>query len=103
VFFPVPNVDSVLVGLERRGEAPPPELRAFVQGAFAHRRKALARSLALAGAASREEVRAALEALGEPADVRAERLAPERLRELWEAVGQARVHGDTPGESEAGA
>jgi 16S rRNA (adenine1518-N6/adenine1519-N6)-dimethyltransferase len=89
VFFPVPNVDSVLVGLERQIGAPPvqPALRSFVQGAFAHRRKALARSLALAGVAERETVRAALEALGEPADVRAERLAPERLRELWERVG----------------
>ena len=86
VFFPVPNVDSVLVGLERRAAAPPPALRAFVQGAFAHRRKALARSLALAGVASRDDVRAALETLGEPVDVRAERLAPERLRELWERV-----------------
>lgn len=86
VFFPVPNVDSVLVGLERRGPAPPSALRSFVQGAFAHRRKALARSLSLAGVAGRDEVRAALEALGEPLDVRAERLAPERLRELWEAV-----------------
>jgi 16S rRNA (adenine1518-N6/adenine1519-N6)-dimethyltransferase len=93
VFFPVPNVDSVLVGLERCGPAPPPPLRAFVQGAFAHRRKALARSLALAGAASRDDVRAALEALGEPVDVRAERLAPERLRELWEAVGRADAEG----------
>ena len=52
VFFPVPNVDSVLVGLERRGPAPPPELRALVQQGFAHRRKALARS-ALAGAGRR--------------------------------------------------
>ena len=86
VFLPVPNVDSVLVGLERREAAPPPALRAFVQGAFAHRRKALARSLALAGVASRDDVRAALEALGEPADVRAERLSPGRLRELWERV-----------------
>jgi 16S rRNA (adenine1518-N6/adenine1519-N6)-dimethyltransferase len=86
VFFPVPNVDSVLVGLERRGDAPPPALRAFVQGAFAHRRKALARSVALAGVAERDAVRAALVALGEPEDVRAERLTPERLRELWERV-----------------
>lgn len=90
VFFPVPNVDSVLVGLERRAAAPPPALRAFVQGAFAHRRKALARSVALAGAAGRDETRAALEALGEPADVRAERLAPGRLRELWESVERGR-------------
>ena len=90
VFTPVPNVDSVLVVLERRGPAAPPALRAFVQGAFAHRRKALAKSAALAGVAGRDAVRAALEALGEPADVRAERLAPGRLRELWEAVEQAR-------------
>lgn len=93
VFLPVPNVDSVLVGLERRVDAEgrdpvPPGLRAFVQGAFAHRRKALARSVALAGVAQRDAVRTALEALGEPADVRAERLAPERLRELWEAVAR---------------
>jgi 16S rRNA (adenine1518-N6/adenine1519-N6)-dimethyltransferase len=104
VFHPVPNVDSVLVGLERRDTAPsaaspvgsvaaravppvvPVGLRAFVQGAFAHRRKALARSVSLAGVADRDAVRAALEALGEPVDVRAERLSPERLRELWEAV-----------------
>jgi 16S rRNA (adenine1518-N6/adenine1519-N6)-dimethyltransferase len=91
VFFPVPNVDSVLLGLERRSGAGaadpvPPALRAFVQGAFAHRRKALARSLALARVADRDTVRSALEALGEPADARAERLAPERLRELWETV-----------------
>jgi 16S rRNA (adenine1518-N6/adenine1519-N6)-dimethyltransferase len=89
VFSPVPNVDSVLVGLERRGPAAPPALRAFVQAAFAHRRKALARSVALAGVAGRDDVRAALEALGEPLDVRAERLAPARLRELWEAVERA--------------
>jgi 16S rRNA (adenine1518-N6/adenine1519-N6)-dimethyltransferase len=91
VFLPVPNVDSVLVGLERRTDAAavPPGLRAFVQGAFAHRRKALAKSVALAGVAERDAVRAALEALGERVDVRAERLAPERLRALWEAVERA--------------
>ncbi|HTE59322.1 MAG TPA: 16S rRNA (adenine(1518)-N(6)/adenine(1519)-N(6))-dimethyltransferase RsmA, partial [Solirubrobacteraceae bacterium] len=48
VFLPVPNVDSVLVGLTRRGPAPEPALRALVQHGFAHRRKALARSLSLA-------------------------------------------------------
>jgi 16S rRNA (adenine1518-N6/adenine1519-N6)-dimethyltransferase len=86
VFHPVPNVDSVLVVLERRGAAAPAPLRAFVQAAFAHRRKALARSVALAGVADRERVRAALEALGHALDVRAERLSPEQLRELWERV-----------------
>ncbi len=93
VFFPVPNVDSVLVGLNRRGEAPPPALRAFVQAAFAHRRKALGRSLALAWSGPgrpdgdvREPARAALVALGHPADARAERLTPQELRDLWERV-----------------
>jgi 16S rRNA (adenine1518-N6/adenine1519-N6)-dimethyltransferase len=77
VFFPVPNVDSVLVGLWRRGPAPPPELRALVQQGFAHRRKALPRSLALAGdPAIRDRARAALEAIGRPPDARAETLEP---------------------------
>ncbi len=85
VFRPVPNVDSVLVGLERTGPAPAPQLRSLVRNAFAHRRKALAGSLALApGAPSgiREHAREALVELGHPADERAERLAPEEFRAL---------------------
>jgi 16S rRNA (adenine1518-N6/adenine1519-N6)-dimethyltransferase len=88
VFFPVPNVDSVLVGLTRLGPAAPAPLRRFVQAAFAHRRKTLAASVALAGVASRERARAALEALGHPPDVRAERLAPGELRALWETIAR---------------
>jgi len=79
VFHPVPNVDSVLVVLQREAPAPAPALRALVQAAFAHRRKALAGSLALAPEAApdvRERTRAALQRLGHPADARAERLAP---------------------------
>jgi 16S rRNA (adenine1518-N6/adenine1519-N6)-dimethyltransferase len=90
VFHPVPNVDSVLVVLRRTGPAPAPQVRAVVQAAFAHRRKALARSLALAPGA-RPEVRTAARAelmrLGHPADARAERLAPTELAALAEAVG----------------
>jgi 16S rRNA (adenine1518-N6/adenine1519-N6)-dimethyltransferase len=89
VFHPVPNVDSVLVVLERRGSAAPPELRALVQAAFAHRRKALPRSLALApgsGPEQRDRAREALVALGHPADARAERLSPEDFRALGEAL-----------------
>jgi 16S rRNA (adenine1518-N6/adenine1519-N6)-dimethyltransferase len=88
VFHPVPNVDSVLVGLSRRGPAPGVELRGLVNGAFAHRRKTLVGSLALSVRSgsrpprSREEVRSALERLGHPADVRAERLSPEDFRAL---------------------
>jgi 16S rRNA (adenine1518-N6/adenine1519-N6)-dimethyltransferase len=99
VFQPVPNVDSVLVGMRRRparGHASPaassaaalepsPALRELVAGGFAHRRKTLAGSLSLSGRSrghSREQVRAALQELGHPADVRAERLSPEDFREL---------------------
>jgi 16S rRNA (adenine1518-N6/adenine1519-N6)-dimethyltransferase len=89
VFHPVPNVDSVLVLLERTGPAAPPGLRRLVQDAFAHRRKALARSLALARGDDREvrdRARVALERLGFPPDVRAERLAPEGFRRLYEEL-----------------
>ncbi|HEV3000143.1 MAG TPA: 16S rRNA (adenine(1518)-N(6)/adenine(1519)-N(6))-dimethyltransferase RsmA [Solirubrobacteraceae bacterium] len=82
VFHPVPRVDSVLVGLRRTGPAAEPELRRLVQAAFAHRRKALPRSLELAGAASRADARAALERLGLAADVRAERLTPAQFAAL---------------------
>jgi 16S rRNA (adenine1518-N6/adenine1519-N6)-dimethyltransferase len=92
VFTPVPNVDSVLVGMRRRSERegcgesqPSAALHALVAGAFAHRRKTLAGSLALSSRArsrSREQVREALERLGHPADVRAERLTPAEFREL---------------------
>jgi 16S rRNA (adenine1518-N6/adenine1519-N6)-dimethyltransferase len=85
VFFPVPNVDSVLVRLLRTGAAPEPSLRALVQQGFAHRRKALARSVALKGG-DRDAVRAALEALGLPADARAETLAPAQWRALHERL-----------------
>lgn len=91
VFHPVPNVDSVLVGLRRRTNLPSgapvttPALRALVSGGFAHRRKTLSGSLGLSGGApgrSREQVRDALTLLGQPRDARAERLSPEDFREL---------------------
>jgi 16S rRNA (adenine1518-N6/adenine1519-N6)-dimethyltransferase len=89
VFRPVPNVDSVLLGLERLRPGGGPELTALVHGAFAHRRKALAGSLSLSGFGGpeiRERARAALVELGHPADERAERLAPEEFRALGEAL-----------------
>jgi 16S rRNA (adenine1518-N6/adenine1519-N6)-dimethyltransferase len=85
VFFPVPNVDSVLVELRRRGPAPDPAVRDVVQGAFAHRRKALARSLALARPEEpdvRDRARSALAAMALPADARAERLTPAQFAAL---------------------
>ncbi len=83
VFHPVPNVDSVLLGLRRHSPGAAPRLRGLVQDGFAHRRKALPGALALArGKAVREPVRAALAAMGLPEDARAERLAPEHWRRL---------------------
>jgi 16S rRNA (adenine1518-N6/adenine1519-N6)-dimethyltransferase len=86
VFRPVPNVDSVLLGLRRVRPSADERLAALVDDAFAHRRKALAGSLALAPGAFgddvRERARIALVALGHPPDERAERLAPEEFREL---------------------
>lgn len=86
VFHPVPNVDSVLVRLERTAPPAPADVRGLVSAGFAHRRKALPRSLALAGAADRDAARAALAHIGLPEDIRAERLAPDAWRALAEAL-----------------
>jgi 16S rRNA (adenine1518-N6/adenine1519-N6)-dimethyltransferase len=88
VFRPVPNVDSVLVKIVRTATAPTPAVRKLVSDAFAHRRKALARSLVLSGTHhTREDIRAALVELGHPADERAERLAPAEFVELAKVLG----------------
>jgi 16S rRNA (adenine1518-N6/adenine1519-N6)-dimethyltransferase len=79
VFHPVPNVESALAVLRRHSPSAERRTAAFVHAAFAHRRKALAGSLALAPGAPagvRDATRAALERLGHPPDARAERLAP---------------------------
>jgi 16S rRNA (adenine1518-N6/adenine1519-N6)-dimethyltransferase len=90
VFHPEPNVESALVLMHRHAPAPDPGVRALVHAGFAHRRKALAGSLALAVGAPdglRDSVRAALEELGHPADARAERLPPGDWQRLAEALG----------------
>jgi 16S rRNA (adenine1518-N6/adenine1519-N6)-dimethyltransferase len=86
VFRPVPNVDSVLLGLSRSGgQRATTTVTTLVHDAFRHRRKALAGSLALSAGAQpgvRERARVALVEMGLPADVRAERLTPEQFVEL---------------------
>jgi 16S rRNA (adenine1518-N6/adenine1519-N6)-dimethyltransferase len=85
VFHPVPNVESALVVLRRHSPPPDPRVTSLVHAAFAHRRKALAGSLALAAGAPdgiRDAARAALERLGHPPDVRAERLSPQDFAAL---------------------
>jgi 16S rRNA (adenine1518-N6/adenine1519-N6)-dimethyltransferase len=86
VFTPRPRVDSAVLRLERRGDPPSESVIALVRGAFAHRRKTLAGSLELAGIASRDAVRGALDDLGHPLDVRAEALAPVDFPRLQEAL-----------------
>ncbi len=99
VFHPEPNVESALVVLRRRAAAPPDELVALVHAAFAHRRKALAGSLALTPGAPediRDATRAALAELGHPADARAERIPPEDWPRLAAALGAERLAGLRP-------
>jgi 16S rRNA (adenine1518-N6/adenine1519-N6)-dimethyltransferase len=90
VFRPVPNVDSVLLGLSRvSGQRASNAVVRLVHDAFRHRRKALAGSLALSPGAQpgvRERAREALVEMGLPADVRAERLAPAQFVELAERI-----------------
>jgi 16S rRNA (adenine1518-N6/adenine1519-N6)-dimethyltransferase len=89
VFHPVPNVESALAVLHRTGPPAAPEVAALVHAGFAHRRKALAGSLALAPGAPdgiREQARAELERLGHPPDARAERLSPQDFAALAAAL-----------------
>jgi 16S rRNA (adenine1518-N6/adenine1519-N6)-dimethyltransferase len=76
VFRPRPNVDSALVAFRRRGPGPGPAVKRLVEASFAHRRKTLANSLALAGVATRAAAATALSAIGRGAGSRAEELAP---------------------------
>ena len=85
VFHPVPNVESARVRRARVGPPPDAALVDLVHAAFAHRRKALPGSLALAGH-DRERAQAALVELGHPRDARAERLSPDDFRRLAEIL-----------------
>lgn len=95
VFTPRPRVESAVLALRRRGEAPPEPVRELIRDCFAHRRKALPRSLEDAArrrekdaeraglppprprsAEVRHHAREALVALGLPIDARAEMLPP---------------------------
>ena len=99
VFRPEPRVDSVLVSLRRNAPWPPRAVVSLVHAAFAHRRKALGGSLALAPGAPpglREAARAALEELGHPPDARAERLSPGDYALLAERIGAEALEGLRP-------
>jgi len=89
VFSPRPRVDSAIVRLVRRGPAAGEGLRQLVRGAFAHRRKALAGSLALGDPGiERARVQAALRESGLNERARAEALSPEDFRRLAQNLGR---------------
>jgi 16S rRNA (adenine1518-N6/adenine1519-N6)-dimethyltransferase len=87
VFQPPPNVDSALVAF-RRTELPSEyrRVKEVVNAAFAHRRKTLPNSLALAGLAARERAANALGATGRAPETRAEALSPPEFVALTRAL-----------------
>ena len=88
VFRPRPNVDSALVAFRRTSmPADYARVKQVVGAAFAHRRKTLPNSVALAGLASREQAARALAAIGRASETRAEALAPADFVALTEALG----------------
>ena len=87
VFRPPPNVDSALVAFTRIEPcAEFARVKRIVTAAFAHRRKTLPNSLALAGLASREQAVEALAVVGRPGDTRAEALAPREFVALTQEL-----------------
>jgi 16S rRNA (adenine1518-N6/adenine1519-N6)-dimethyltransferase len=88
VFRPRPRVESAILGLRRTGPGASAETRELVRAAFAHRRKALARSLEHVRPGALEGAREALRALGLPADARAEALEPAQFAALAESLAQ---------------
>ena len=87
VFHPVPNVESALVRLRRMAAPPAPAVVDLIHAAFAHRRKTLPASLALAGW-DRDQARAALAEIGHDPGTRAERLSAADFRRLAEILGK---------------
>jgi len=87
VFRPRPNVDSAVVAF-RRLPLPDgfPGVKRVVEAAFAHRRKTLPNSVALAGLARRDDAAQALGAIGRAPTIRAEALAPAEFVALAEAL-----------------
>jgi 16S rRNA (adenine1518-N6/adenine1519-N6)-dimethyltransferase len=87
VFSPPPNVDSALVAFRRK---PLPRdfarVKRVVEAAFAHRRKTIPNSLALAGVADRAGAAGALEVIGRPHSTRAEELEPQEFVALADAL-----------------
>ena len=83
VFWPPPTIDSALVRLRRRGDAPPAEearaFSRFVVGLFSMRRKTLRKALA----SQTDDVDAALASIGSDGGERPEQVSVADLRRLF--------------------
>jgi 16S rRNA (adenine1518-N6/adenine1519-N6)-dimethyltransferase len=82
VFRPQPRVDSASIAIRRTGPGPDAATRRLVRAGFAHRRKAMARSVDMVHPGSLKAVRAGLEEVGLDPGIRAEALAPEQFAKL---------------------
>jgi len=82
VFRPQPRVDSAIIAIRRTGPGPDEATRKLVRAGFAHRRKAMARSVDMTHPGSLNAVRVALEEAGIDPQVRAEALSPEQFARL---------------------
>lgn len=102
-FWPQPHVDSALVALHRRPDAPAPSvaepLFALIRAAFAQRRKTITASLAnnrggIGGlpALPRDTVAQALDACGIKPTARAEELALAQFQALLRVIGNQVTH-----------
>jgi 16S rRNA (adenine1518-N6/adenine1519-N6)-dimethyltransferase len=94
-FMPAPHVDSVLMRFARNGPPAPAGLRRLAQAGFAHRRKALPKSLAISigDARIRDATRDALAEMGLPEGTRAEQLGAEEFRTLHGLLVDAEIGG----------
>lgn len=93
VFRPRPRVDSAIIRIDRTGPGPDEATRRLVRAAFAHRRKALARSVDLVIPGTLAAMRAGLERLGHDPGVRAEALRPGEFAALAAETG---LEGESP-------
>lgn len=87
-FLPAPHVDSVLMSMTRVAPPAEPGIRRLITAGFLHRRKALARSLAIAigDPNTRDATREALVEIGIREDARAEQLSADEFRALHAAL-----------------
>ncbi|MBO9531633.1 MAG: ribosomal RNA small subunit methyltransferase A [Solirubrobacteraceae bacterium] len=94
-FLPAPHVDSVLMRFTRTGPPAPAGLRRLAQAGFAHRRKALPKSLGISigDARIKDATREALTSMGLADDTRAEQLSAEQFRTLHGLLVDAGIGG----------